>query len=1242
MSTQAIILHAVSKGDNGNILFGSTDHGIFEYDQGNFRKWHVLPDLDNTVSDIVAGQSGDLLISTQGNGLYHITHDLQVSNYQTQNIKDYYKIYSDHTGTFWIRTPFRGISMFNSVTKVLRHYDLNRKMRETQGDQDKPRFLQDSKGTVWIGIHGGGLCKFNRDKQDFEYFYHQKNNSYSLSSNFILTLFEDQSENLWIGTYRSGLYKLDLSENHFQHKELVKNASYDSQNEVRCITEDDKQRLWIGTKYGNIYCCDKNNNTLFRIPDDLQNKKDYLRSNVYALLIDGNDLWVGTKGNGLYLIKDVLDFEKYPTKNFKINVYQYNEEDPTSLPNNNVFSLLQDQYRQIWVGTYHGGLAVIKNPNVAISFTNYKSDFSDSTSLSDNRIRKIYKDRNNNLWIGTVNGLNFLDSRYLTSDRKPFRCFYKDLTTVNSLANNDIFDVHQDLNNTIWVATYGGGLNSIKIENDNIIFNHYFRKDGLPSNIVYSILEDDHLNLWLGTDNGLGKFSAKTHTSELIDNDYGAGHGVFSEGCKYKSGNRDFLLGTLNGFIKFKPDSISSQKKAYPIVFTGFKLFDEIVLPGSMKSPLKVSIDQTKEIKLRHDQNFIGINFAVMDFNSPDKIQYSYILENYEKNWNKALSNDNANYKALSPGKYIFKLKATDSRGILMDEVRELSIVITPPFWKTIWAYIIYALLLAGILYVILKELKLRNEIKYETKLSEEKFKFFTNISHEFKTPLTLINNSVEDISKATAFTKDVKSSIQLIKRNAQSMNGLIEQLISFRRLQKGQIDLQVKKIEIISYLNDIYLTFLPYAKKKELKFTFDSNVDTCEGLIDVRYTDIIINNLLSNAFKHTPSNKKVHFSTRLSNKSERIIIKVQDQGEGISQDYIDKIFERFVFVENSLYSGFKGSGIGLSLSKEMVQLHKGTIKLESKLNEGSTFTVEIPIAKKYYDKYELAPEDENIFIQQPKPFYQFIEGEDKQPAAQHKKSANAIKPKLLIIDDNKELRDFLQDKLQKDNTVFIAVNGEEGVKLAKEVEPDLILSDLKMPKIDGIELTKRLKSDFETSHIPIILLTATSSMDSKIEGIDSGADDYITKPFNMEYLKRRIINVINQRKQLKEKFAKDPGFKPEDLSVSNNDQKFLTKVISLIETNIKTPNYTIDDMYNELGYSRSVFFKKMKSVSGHSPKEFVRIVKMKKAAELLQDPNATVTEVALNVGFSDTDYFRKSFKNFFGETPTSYQKKHR
>ncbi len=1230
--------------EQGKLIFGTVADGVYEYNNGYFAQCNFLPDSTLKVRDIKPGKNGDFLISTEDKGLFHVNQNLKVTNYISPKVSSFYKIFCDRTGTFWIRTPLRGISMLNPNKKELKHFGLNSHLRESLGDSDKPKFLEDTKGNVWIGIYGGGLFKFQRETESFEHFSYHKENAFGLSSNFILTLFEDKSDNIWVGTFKGGLNKLNLSESKFQYKTLDKNASYKSQNEVRCITEDDKNRIWVGTKFGSIYCCDRNNNVLFKIPEDLANKDDYIRRNVYALLTDGNNLWIGTKGNGLYLIKDILDFEKYKSKSFEIVNYQHIEGDPNSISSNDVYSLLQDQYRQIWVGTYHGGLNLIKNPDSKISFAKYMSDVSDSTSLSDNRIRKIYKDRNNNLWIGTVNGLNYLDSKYLISENKPFRQFYKDLEEVNSLSNNDIFDIHQDLAGAIWVATYGGGLNKINIDSDTVQFKHYSRKDGLPSDIVFSILEDSHMNLWLGTDNGLGKFSANNYTCEIVDNDDGFGHGVFTEGCKYKSRNREFLLGMQNGLIRFNPDSITNNQKPYPIVFTGLKLFDENVLPGEEDSPLQVSIDKTDKLVLEHDQNFITINFAVMDFKSPDKIQYSYILENFEKKWNKTIGRSDANYKGIPPGQYIFKLKATDSNGIWMNEVRELSIIIKPPLWKTIWAYIAYLIILSVIFYLILREIRLRHEIVYENKLSEEKFKFFTSISHEFKTPLTLINNSVDDISKATTFTKDVRNGINLIKRNARNLNDLIEQLIDFRRLQKGQMDIHVRKVELISYLNDIYLTFLPYAEKKKLKFTFNTNIDYFEGWLDVRFTDKIINNLLSNAFKHTPSNKKVVFNIEISELKNKLLIQVQDQGEGINQENIDKIFNRFVFIENNQYSNFKSSGIGLSLVKEMVELHKGTISLNTKLNEGSTFSVEIPIGEDAYEELEKELSEEQIMVQQRKPFYSAIEDVDEEeiPATHQIKSSRAVKFKLLIIDDNQELREYLYNKLKKHYTVFIAVNGEEGVKMAEDVNPDLIITDLKMPLLDGIELTKHLKNNFETSHIPVILLTATSSMDSKLEGIDSGADDYITKPFHLEYLKKRIVNIINQRKQLKEKFGKEPGFKPEKLSVSNKDQNFLTQVIETIEANMKSSGYTIDSMIAELGFSRSVFFKKMKSVSGYAPKEFVRIVKMKKAAELLRDPDATIAEVSYNIGYSDPDYFSKSFKNFFGETPTSYQKKYK
>ncbi len=1225
-----------------NILFGTDNKGLYEYKNGSFNVWSAIQDTTIKVRDIKEGKSNDILISTQGSGLYYVNKDKVVRNLKYDNVSNYYKIFCDHEGIFWILTQLRGVVMFNPEKNVLKHFDLHSENRESLGETDKQKFLEDKWGNVWIGIYGGGLFKFNRELEEFEYFYHDRNNTNSLSSNFVISLFEDNSENLWIGTFKGGLNKLNLSESFFQYKELEESNILDSKNNVRCIAEDFDQRVWVGTKYGNIYCCDKNNNILFTIPDDLKNEDEYIRSNVYAILPDGNNLWVGTKGNGLYHIKGVLDFDGKKDKRYEIEVYRHSDDDPNSLAFDDIYSLYQDQYGQIWVGTYHGGLSIIRNSNVKISFKNYSRSDIDSNSLSDNRVRKIYQDRNNNIWIGTVNGLNYLDSKYIASDQKKFVRYFKDASKVNSLANNDILDIHQDLNNTLWVATYGGGLNSMNIQKDTVIFNHYFRKDGLPSNIALSILEDKKLNLWIGTDNGLAKFSAQEHTIELIDNNDGLGHSEFTESCRYKAKNGDLLFGTVNGYIRFNPDSIFNKQNNYPILFTAFKLFNEVKLPEREGSPLKKSINETEHINLKHNQNSIGIDFAVMDFKYPEKIQYSYILENYDEKWNTVIGKSNAVYKGIPPGKYTFKLKATDSKGKWMDEMRTIKIVIEPPFWKSIWAYILYLIVIVVIYYFIISEIRVRHKIKYENILSEEKFKFFTNISHEFKTPLTLINNSVDDIVKAKSFTKDVRNSINLVKKNAEYLNRLIEQLIDFRRLQNGKLDLRVKKIEIIAYLNDIYLTFLPFAEKKKIKFLFKSDIPEQDGLIDVRHVDKILNNLISNALKHSPSNHKVKFTVSVLENAEKLKIEIADEGKGISKEYIDKVFERFMFIENDMYSNLKGSGIGLSLTKELVHLHKGTISLTSKENEGSVFTIEIPIDQSFYEEDEFDNTEVGSFLQQRKPFFTYdSEEEERHGNTQLIKTTYAVKSKLLIIDDNEELRGYLVDKLSKEYSVVEAINGEEGIKLAEEVNPDLIITDVKMPKLDGIELTKHIKNNFETSHIPIILLTGKSSLSSQIEGIDSGADDYITKPFNLEYLRTRIVNIINQRKQLKEKFSKEPGFKPEKLTTSNKDQEFLSQVIETVEKNIKTPNYTIEDVITELNITRSFFFKKMKSVSGYAPKEFIRIVKMKKAAELLRNPDTTITQVSYETGFSDPDYFSKSFKNFFGETPTSYKKKY-
>jgi signal transduction histidine kinase/ligand-binding sensor domain-containing protein/DNA-binding response OmpR family regulator len=1247
--------------ENGDILwFGTENNGLLFYyfPDNTLEKWDKGYIKDFPVTDIARGKNNDILVTTRDNGIFYLTENgKDTYHYQrgqtgSDGLKDdsYFEIYADNKGKFWLTSARRGITLFDPNDRKFTFYDLHSKWRESLGDAEKHIFFEDSNGEFWLGLYGGGICHFNRRTRQFEQYFYIPSNPNSISSNLVLSIFEDSSKNLWIGTFQGGLNKLELLHYDFRFIQPVQNASFKIENEVRRIIEDRYGRLWVGTKEGHVYCYNRQKDICFKIPEDLNNRGSYTMSSVHALLEDreGN-LWIGTKGEGLYRINGLFKTSRLKNRSCKINHYLENQlaqgDEHTGISNNAVFDLFQDRSGQIWVGSYNGGLNLIENPADKIVFKYFRNDPANESTICDDRIRCFLQDSENNLWIGTSNGLSLLKYEYLHSADKKFINITRKPPDKYSLSNNDILCLHEDKQGNIWVATYGGGLNLL--HKDSVTgkyrFEHYFKKHGLPSDVVFSILEDRNSNLWLGTDNGLCKFSSSGKQIEKFIDKEGLGDNFFSEGVCIVKTDGEFIFGQKSGFICFYPDSIKKDKRSYPIVLTGLNIFDEPVVPGSENSPLKTSIETTEEIKLKYNQNFLGIEFAVLDFKNPEKIQYAFILENFEEKWNYVINQNKAVYRVLRPGEYTFKVRGTNSDGLWMTEPAVLQITILPPVWETKAAFIIYLGLILFLIwlirYIVLRQVKMKHEIILEKRLTEDKLTFFTNISHEFKTPLTLINGLTEDLLTNNDYPPDLRNDINLVKKNSTKLLMLIEQLLDFRRIQKGKMDLKTEPVELVTFFKDIYFTFLPMTEKKNIEFVFKSNFKKYTGWIDPKHIEKVIINLMSNAIKHTPEKKKIICDLHIFHDNKEIELKIIDQGEGISQENLAGIFDRFAFIKNDVYGKYSGSGIGLSLSRDLVKLHKGEITVESDVDKGSTFLVRLPVGEFAYSDEEKmisdhVPEITDVIVD--------IEDEIElsETDSSRKLTSSAVKSQILVIEDNDDMRNYLTEKLNKYFVVAVAGDGEKGLEIANRIMPDLIICDIMMPKIDGLEVTRQLKSNFTTSHIPVIILTAKSTTEQKIDGIETGADDYITKPFNMRYLLKRINNIINQRKKLKEKFSQDPGIKPEKLSSSSADQKFLANVISLVENNMRNPDFSIDDMVVELGHSRTVFYKKMKGITGYAPKEFTRLIRMKKAAVLLRETDITATQVSYEIGYNDPDYFSKSFKNFFGEPPSEYQKK--
>ncbi len=1240
--------------DLGNtILLGTRTNGVLTLDK-NTQTVSVSDQYKETqntqINHVMLMCDNQLLIATNEKGFF--IHDLTNDQFRQFNKGyqqlDHSSIYDpiiDHLGMVWFETLNRGIYQFNPTTESITYFSLNAENRISIGDDEKLSVFEDSNNDLWIGVYGGGICKFDRTENRFSQYTYDPQNAYGITSDYVLSLFEDNSNNLWIGTLKGGLNKINLNAKNFKVTSPEPDSKLKIENEVRSVITDSKGHLWIGTQRGKVYCYDADYNKIAIIPDQLSQSRKIAKAGVYSLMEDhkGN-IWVGTKGEGIYVIKDLVNTVGTQRRlNNEVLHFNYEEGQSTGISNNDIYDLLEVSKNEVWVATYGGGLNIIESPFDKPSYFNYTATNSDKNSLSNNWVRCLMKDKYNNIWIGTEDGLNLVDEMFTHSRQKSFKVYKSEDTDKNSLSNNDILCITQTSKGDLWCGTFGGGVNRFKNykgTGDIVHWDHYSTEKGLSSNMVFKLLEDRSGDLWIGTDYGLSRFEYETETFKNFHIHQKEEENAYSENAGVKMDDGSLVFGHLNGFTSFLPDSIGSNKKHYPIRLTDLYVFNEKVQPGN-KSILSQSINHTTDISLKYNQNFITIDYAMLDFENPGEIEYAYILEGFEKSWNYVGNISRANYKGLPPGKYVFKVSATNNQEPLGDNVAQLNIDVQNPWWSTVYAIIGYVLLLTGIVLgvgaVILKQLKLQNMVQLEKENTDNKLRFYTNISHELKTPLSLILGPAEDLMGLRNLPSQAQFKAHEIVRNAKRMLELIDQLLDFRKIQKGHIPLHVSEQNITEFFREIYFSFLPLAEKQKIHFIYDPEVQII-GYIDVDKIEKIVFNLISNSFKHTPAGKTIKIE--LENKGE-FSFSIVDQGKGIHPEDLPYIFDRFRLFAKSEHVTQRSSGIGLSLTQELVKVHKGAIDVQSKVGEGTTFKVLLPIQKSAYTADEIV-EGSNTSVHFLNHVNEYIENEQdegKLDAEMVKRNAGADASKVLIIEDNEDLRKYLFLNLKPYYNVILAEHGKEGVEKAREEFPDLIISDVMMPEMDGIEVTKQLKTEFNTSHIPIILLTAKSTEEQKLEGMETGADAYVTKPFSLQLLKAQMRNLIDQRKKLIQKFGNKAEVTPVDLGGTNTDQAFLTKVISIIENHMSDPGFNVNSIVQEFGYGRTVFYKKLKAIAGYAPNDFVRIIRMKKAASALKNTEMTIAEISFMTGFNDSNYFSRTFKKHFGVTPTEYRK---
>lgn len=1110
-------------------------------------------------------------------------------------------------------------------------------------------FQQDDSGNLWIGTLGEGLFILDKERKESNHYQDEPNNPYSLNGNSVYTQYKDRSGIIWLGMYSGeGLNKVSPNQQQFEHIRYDPNLQQGlSGKMVKSILKDSQGNLWVGLFNGGI--------SLLKIGAKqfqyftARNSSILPHNNVQAIFERSNgDIWIGTDGGGIAVVD---------SKQRLLRVFKQNPADPNSLKKNEIWSIVEDPGGHLWIGTANGGGLHRFDPKNG-EFENFKHNTENSNSPLFNDVRALLVDSKNNLWIGTYGG--GLSKMSLSNGQ--FSHFSPNDSYTGSLSHGIITSIMEDQKGYIWVGTFGGGLNRINPLDGKIKIIR--EKDGLPSDIVKAILEDNDGQIWISTVNGLSSLNPDTFTFKNYREEDGLQSDEFNLGSAFKHESGKLFFGGINGFNSFFPDKIQPYPSPTPPVLTGFRVLNKEVLPHQKvinSVILNQSISHTDYISLNHTHNSFEFEFSSLEYLSQDKINYYYRLDGYDQDWIQVDSKRRfATYANLKPGTYQFQIKSAYEGDLLFSPTRTVTLEILPPWYMSTWAVLLYLILFLltayGIKLFIAWRYKLRNDLKLERiekqkqeEINQIKLRFFTNISHELRTPLMLIKSPLEQLIKRPDLPTPVTTQLESINSNAARLVKLINQLLEFRKQETGNLKLSVKRVHLRDYFFEIKQSFQVIADQRNIQFELEFVEPLPEFLwFDPDQMEKVFFNLIYNAFKFTLADEgrikiKVRGELKKINQvaQQGVTIEIIDNGKGIPESQIKHIFDRFFQIRQSGRTSDMGTGIGLALSKNLVDFHHGTITAESIPKQETIFSVWMRFGFDHFEKHELIPLQESEMEQE------WIRG---QMTNIYQDSISTNLPifsnqggkkdnKILLVEDNPELLNLLTHAFQSHFEVKVATNGKIGLEILQNESVDFIVSDIMMPEMDGIEFCARVKSQLESSHIPLILLTAKSSHEHQLEGYESGADDYISKPFELDLLVHKVQNILQTRQKQHAQFSSSTEYTPTKLNLTSPDEKFINDSIKIIEENIEKEDFSVQELVKEIGISRTLVFEKFKSLIGQTPNEFILMIRMKRAAQLLRDSDLKINEISYKTGFSNPKYFSKLFQKQFGSTPSTFRK---
>ncbi len=1250
---------------------------ILDKQTGKMRNTGNKEFLNNVITAILVTHSGMVLIGTDTElfRYYPENNTCTVCSWGGRRTRQAQHLYEDSKGQVWIGT-FNGLFRFDPQRNLFYAYP------QLINQSSAHIILEDSYHRLWVGSFRAGLSvienPYDIDHLKVHSFVAGNGGGNGLPDNVVYSLAEDKTNHtLWVGT-RSGVSLQPLFKdritgtftNYLPGKEP--NIPFD---EVDALIQDRQGTIWLGTLGGGVYSINTRQ-PMFGLNSLPEVRKELTSNSVRSMMIntDGK-IWLGIGSYGLVIqdrkagtythFSKMPAFSKFgsmPTLNtivrlrdgrilmgsFTTGYYEYDERKPMGeraqnynqnntpwLMNARVFSIIEDRYGNCWFGTR--GLRRCDSKRRGFAFSKF---IVEGTDVTNNAFQCLKEQDGRYIWAGTSDaGLVRIANYGGTRERMQFRLYSRGNGKLNS---NDVQCIFVDSKDRLWVGTAGGGLNLYDKEKDCFVSMNKLLD--LPCDGVFSILEDEEGHLWMGTNAGLlflrvqprledSSFRMYTISSGLQDN-------IFMRGCAFKAPDGEMFFGGHRGYNYFYPSKLKRMNQNSKISITDIKIYNESwdAFPMDVRDKIsKLAPDFTDKIVLNYKQNNFSIEFSAMNFMNPMQNKYAFRLDGYDHDWQTTDATHRfAYYNNLKSGTYVFHLKVMDENGTWSKNVRTIEVVILPPFWMTWWAYVFYVLIIAGVVYAIWRQGKIRMKqrnkyhlLKVEKAKVEElnhtKLQFFTNITHELLTPLTIISATMDELKKEVPGHQDL---YEIMSIHIGRLMRLIQQILEFRKSESGNLRLRVSPGNIATFVKNEAESFAPLIRKRKLHFSVLCNPEDITGYYDSDKLDKIIYNLLSNAAKYNKEGGFVQLNLSYGKDRDLIELSVKDNGEGISEEGRKNLFKRFYEGDYRRFNTI-GTGIGLSLTRDLVELHGGTIRVESALGEGTTFFVTLPVGRDYFKSEEI--DEQTVPVQ--KTITDIIEADaadmPRQPENEHT---------VLLVEDNEDLLQVMLKLLGRDYKVLRATNGKEGIDVIENEDVDIIVSDVMMPEMDGIEFTRYVKNNIDYSHIPIILLTAKNKEEDRAEAYESGADAFITKPFNLTVLHARIRNLLKKKERTARDFKNQLVFEMKELDYTSMDEQFMQKAVDCVNKHLDDSEFDVPQFIDEMGTSKTTLYKKLKSLTGLSTSSFIRNIRLKAACRVMEEnPAIRISDLAYEVGFNDPKYFSLCFKKEFGMLPTDY-----